>query len=581
MKNLLYLSLVVLFSIALINRCSNIEEETTSPPSVLAPSEPEPPTFTQYTLTVTAGEGGSVSTEGGTYDEGTEITITATPNEGFEFMGWEGVNNQSNIVTFNINSNTLIQANFLRLNPLFFDENGITVKANEFVKIREVYNFNNINYTIVSKTMLKQMIRRGDDLKNVVTSKITDMSDLFSSEYNFNQNISNWDTSNVTNMKNMFYGASKFNQDLSNWDTSNVTDMRYMFCSAKKFNQNIGDWDTSKVTNMESMFNNASVFNQNIGNWNTSSVNNMSKMFLSAVKFNQNIGNWNTSNVISMESMFNNASVFNQNIGNWNTSSVNNMSKMFLSAVKFNHNIGNWDTSNVTLMESMFNDAQLFNQNIGDWNTSNVTDMGLMFNNAKNFNKDIGNWDTSSVINMESMFRGAIMFNQNIGNWEIKSVNDMEEMFKNARKFNQDISEWCVIKFRNEPKDFSDNTDLNDENKPLWNYCPENYNLYVTSSNNTDYVVNGKDRDGDVSGNDPALTFNIWDNINFNINAQGHPFYLKSNPANGTTYYLFIDGIKYGATNDVVIWTPNEKGTYYYQCSLHYEMLGEIKITDN
>ena len=36
--------------------------------------------ITQFTLTVTFGEGGTVSTEGGTFDEGTEVTITATPN---------------------------------------------------------------------------------------------------------------------------------------------------------------------------------------------------------------------------------------------------------------------------------------------------------------------------------------------------------------------------------------------------------------------------------------------------------------------------------------------------------------------
>ena len=64
-----------------------------------------------YTLTVTAGEGGSVSTEGGEYDEGTEVTITATPDEGYEFMGWsDGKLNITN--TFNINSNINITADF-------------------------------------------------------------------------------------------------------------------------------------------------------------------------------------------------------------------------------------------------------------------------------------------------------------------------------------------------------------------------------------------------------------------------------------------------------------------------------------
>ena len=42
------------------------EEDTTPPPQVQQPTpEPEPQAPTQYTLTVTAGEGGTVSTEGG------------------------------------------------------------------------------------------------------------------------------------------------------------------------------------------------------------------------------------------------------------------------------------------------------------------------------------------------------------------------------------------------------------------------------------------------------------------------------------------------------------------------------------
>ena len=57
-----------------------------------------------FTLTVTAGEGGSVS-GGGEYDEGTEVTITATPDEGYEFMGWsDGKLNITN--TFNTVSYT-------------------------------------------------------------------------------------------------------------------------------------------------------------------------------------------------------------------------------------------------------------------------------------------------------------------------------------------------------------------------------------------------------------------------------------------------------------------------------------------
>ena len=76
---------------------------------------PEPPAPKQYTLTVTAGEGGTVSTEGGTYDEGTEVTITATPAEGYEFIGWEGSDSIENSVMIVIGSDLEISAIFRKL----------------------------------------------------------------------------------------------------------------------------------------------------------------------------------------------------------------------------------------------------------------------------------------------------------------------------------------------------------------------------------------------------------------------------------------------------------------------------------
>ncbi len=66
MKKLLLLSLSVLTVFALIYSCSAEEEDSSPPPALVQPQEPEPGP-TQYTLTVTAGEGGTVSSEGGTY----------------------------------------------------------------------------------------------------------------------------------------------------------------------------------------------------------------------------------------------------------------------------------------------------------------------------------------------------------------------------------------------------------------------------------------------------------------------------------------------------------------------------------
>ncbi|MGY9026155.1 MAG: InlB B-repeat-containing protein, partial [Candidatus Pelagibacterales bacterium] len=73
--------------------------------------EMEEPSPTQYTLAVSAGPGGTVS-EGGAYDEGTEVTITATADEGYEFIGWSGSDSAEASLTTTLNSNTTFEAIF-------------------------------------------------------------------------------------------------------------------------------------------------------------------------------------------------------------------------------------------------------------------------------------------------------------------------------------------------------------------------------------------------------------------------------------------------------------------------------------
>jgi len=114
MKKLLYPFAFILTAFLILYSCSE-EEDTTPPPSVVKPTTPEPepePEVSQFTLTVTAGEGGTISTEGGTYDEGTEVTITATPAEGYEFVGWEGSDSTEASLTVTLGANTTLNALF-------------------------------------------------------------------------------------------------------------------------------------------------------------------------------------------------------------------------------------------------------------------------------------------------------------------------------------------------------------------------------------------------------------------------------------------------------------------------------------
>jgi hypothetical protein len=105
---------ICILSFILIYSCSTEEETIT--PTVQTP-EPEEQ-LKQYTLTVTSAEGGTVSSEGGTYDEGSEVTITASANVGYRFTGWEGNSSTSESLTVTLNSNQTYQALF-ELIPIY------------------------------------------------------------------------------------------------------------------------------------------------------------------------------------------------------------------------------------------------------------------------------------------------------------------------------------------------------------------------------------------------------------------------------------------------------------------------------
>ena len=92
--------LILLFLGLILISCSS-----DSPEDVITPT-------TNYTLAVASSEGGSVSTTGGTYEGGTKLSITATASEGYEFSGWTGSTETSNVINITLNTNITITANF-------------------------------------------------------------------------------------------------------------------------------------------------------------------------------------------------------------------------------------------------------------------------------------------------------------------------------------------------------------------------------------------------------------------------------------------------------------------------------------
>ena len=78
-----------------------------------------------YTLTVTSGEGGSVSSEGGEYNEGTEVTLTATADDGYRFTVWSDGSTEESI-TITLSEDTSIEAIFEMI-PIY----NLTIKESQ------------------------------------------------------------------------------------------------------------------------------------------------------------------------------------------------------------------------------------------------------------------------------------------------------------------------------------------------------------------------------------------------------------------------------------------------------------------
>ena len=286
-------------------------------------------------------------------------------------------------------------------NPIYRHTNGVTIKAAACAESGKEYMFEGQKYYVA---------RDKDDIKQKIATN----------SYPANRIV----TTRVTELNNLFENNNTFNQDIWNWDTSNVTSMIYTFRQAYAFNQDINYWDVSKVRDMSWMFLVASAFNKPLNRWNTSNVENMADMF--AVTYN-----------------------FNQDISNWNVSKVNTMRHMFAYTTNYNKPLTNWNTSNVRNMDRMFWESKAFNQPVAHLNISNVTTMVGMFSNNPVFNQPLNGWGSKlhNNVNLTNTFRGTTAFNQPLDQWNIwiKLGSHLTTMFSGATAFkaNQPYCNWA------------------------------------------------------------------------------------------------------------------------------------------
>ena len=109
-----------------------------------------------YELTILDSEGGYVSVESGSYERGTQLSIIATPNENYHFIGFEGIQGFENTINITMDSNKTIQPNFLikhdaikKRNSNWFDESELDFLASENFIVWWDKDFNFLHQSIL------------------------------------------------------------------------------------------------------------------------------------------------------------------------------------------------------------------------------------------------------------------------------------------------------------------------------------------------------------------------------------------------------------------------------------------------
>ena len=111
----------------------------------------------------------------------------------------------------------------------------------------------------------------------------------------------------------------------------------------------------------------------------------------------------------------------------------------------------------------------------------------------------------------------------------------------------------------------------------------QTYTFSVGNSGASHYVFTGSDSTTSHSNaNDPTINCNVGDTLVFNVNASGHPFWIKTSATTGTIRAVTTGTItNNGAAVGTVEWNTIgvAPGTYYYICQFHGGMVGQIIIS--
>ena len=123
---------------------------------------------------------------------------------------------------------------------------------------------------------------------------------------------------------------------------------------------------------------------------------------------------------------------------------------------------------------------------------------------------------------------------------------------------------------------------VNNSPAPLVYANTPTYTLTVTNGGSSYYSISGTDLSNTFNNaGNPTIRCNSGEILIFNLNASGHPFWIKTQPTTGTGFAVTAGTVTNNGTDvGTVTWntTNVNPGTYYYVCQYHGSMNGAILV---
>jgi uncharacterized repeat protein (TIGR02543 family) len=469
---------------------SSASQNTYTPPNTTTA-----PTVTQFTLAVTATNGGGVSSTGGTYDNGTSVSITATPNEGYEFVGWNGTDMSSSTITITLTANTTIEA--------LFSQVSTTTTVIQFTLAVSASNGGTVS-------------TEGGDFEEGTEVTITATA-------NAGYRFTGWE------------GSDSTSESLTVTLNSDQT-YQALF-------ELIPVYTLSVTTSAE-----GGTVSTEGGDFEEGTEVTITATANAGYRFTGWEGSDSTSESLTVT-----------------LNSDQTYQALFELIPVY------------TLSVTTSAEGGTVSTEGGDFEEGTEVTITATANAGYRFTGWEGSDSTSEsltvTLNSDQTYQALF-----------ELIPDFEEGTEVT------ITATANAGYRFTGWEGSDSTSesltvtLNSDQtyQALFELIPASvYTISVSAQGSANYILTGDDANGSVSGNDPSVSLKVGDTINFDVSAQGHPFYLIKTSDGGFGSGNLIDGVSNnGAQSATVSWTPTEAGTYYYICEYHPSMLGTITVTE-